>query len=492
MGNPSYVFSDWSSSTTAITFANPASTTTTATISGTGTIAATFVFRPVEQVQISITMSPKGSPVMTVAISGCDASVTSIPADGNSHTITADADCSLTFTAPTETSSLVWEFSNSGSGSAIWTYTTGNGGTQVEANTLYTLDRDTVGYSTSGGGSAYAAPTLSFKALGSPQTFTMTTTGTEVDVDDGSSWTVTNPLTGSGSGERWAAPASAVSGTSSGGATIDPLFYHEFFLTVSGGEGLTSSWYNSSATAQLSVPGVYGRASGSGERVISYSIDGGAPKVVQPTTGMVSISVLMNSAHTLSVNSVTQYQVSLDTASISALSSITPPTIAGDDYWYDQGTAVSLVLNGVWNRTATTGERLASYSLNGESADVSTTGTVDALSGALSSPEALSEVVIAQYRLTTDTGAVTSVTTPSNTGDAGWYDSDTSVALAYYYSWDNTSGQRDNALGYSVNGQTTTLSRSGVGTFPVQLFMSSARERNYKLCDPVFAQLVWR
>jgi hypothetical protein len=231
--NPHYVFSSWSSDTGAIIYANPKSASTTATISGTGTITANFVVEVIVSEQVSITMSPKGSPPVTVVISGCDANLASITADGNLHTFAADAQCSLAFTAPARTSSLVWEFSNLGSGSASWTYATGSIGTDVKTNTLYTLDRDTLTYSVSGGGSGYSPPVLSFQALGQPETYTMTTIGTEVDTDNGSSWSVTNTLSGSGSNERWQAPGSIVSGTSIGGATIAPLYYHQILDTLS-------------------------------------------------------------------------------------------------------------------------------------------------------------------------------------------------------------------------------------------------------------------
>ncbi|MDA4135593.1 MAG: zinc ribbon domain-containing protein [Thaumarchaeota archaeon] len=471
--SPGYFFSSWSSSTDAITFAAPQSASTTVTISGTGTVTANFVVQVSVSEQVSITMSPKGSSPVTVTISGCNADIASIPADGNPHAFTASSLCALTFTAPARSSSMMWEFSNSGAGSVSWTYTTGNNSADVKANTLYALDRAAVKYSVSGGGSGYSAPVLSFQELGLPQTYSMTTTGTEVDIDQGSSWTVTNPLSGSGSGERWQATGSAISGTSADGTTIHPIYLHQFLLTVNGA-GLSSQWYNSSARATLSIPGISDRASGSGERVASYSIDGTSTEVV-PTAGTITVTIVMNSPHTLSISSVQQYQVSVDASAASAISSITPPTISGDDYWYDQGTQVSLVLNGVWNRSAGAGERLISFSVNGASKNVSTTDSVDVLSlSALSAPQAVSGMITAQYSLTTTTGSVASVTAPSISGDEGWYDSGTQVSLTYYYSWNNLSGDsRHNALSYAVGGSESALKRSGDGTFPVQLSITA-------------------
>ena len=59
--------------------------------------------------------------------------------------------------------------------------------------------------------------------------------------------------------------------------------------------------------------------------------------------------------------------MTLDSTSLAALNALTPPTISGDDYWYDTGTPVTLALNGVWNRASGSGLRLSSYALNGGS-----------------------------------------------------------------------------------------------------------------------------
>ena len=55
---------------------------------------------------------------VTVTISGCEASLPSITADGNPH-LFATPSAPYALKAPTETNSEVWEFSNSGTGSAL-------------------------------------------------------------------------------------------------------------------------------------------------------------------------------------------------------------------------------------------------------------------------------------------------------------------------------------------------------------------------------------
>ena len=210
--NPGYAFTSWNSNTDAIELANPYSAKTKATISGVGTITANFVVKVIVSEQVSIAMSPEGSPPVAVAISGCDANITSIPADSNPHTFAADAQCPLTFTAPAKNESQVWEFSISGTGSRSWRYTTVKMGTDVRTNTLYTMIRLMAGYAVIGGGPGYSAPILSFKALGLPRVYNMTTVSVEIDIDEGSSWNLTNPLLGSASSERWQAASDQVSG----------------------------------------------------------------------------------------------------------------------------------------------------------------------------------------------------------------------------------------------------------------------------------------
>ncbi len=330
----------------------------------------------------------------------------------------------------------------------------------------------TASYSVIGGTSGATAPGLSYMGLGSPTSIQLTGNKQTFWADVGTQYSVPQTLAGSSATERW--NAQTTQGTVQASAVLSFSYNHQFFLSVTGGV-VSSQWYNSSSTAQISEPGVFGRASGSGQRVTSYSIDGGASTAVKPTAGAVSISILMGAAHTLTINSVQQYQVSLDASATSAISSITAPTITGDNYWYDHGTSVSLVLNGVWGRSAGAGERLLSYSLNGVSKVVSTTGAADVLTAvALNSPETVTTTATAQYRLDTIGGSVATGTIASIPGDTGWYDSGTSVSVSFNYSWNSTSGTRLNALGYSVTGSAsvTQIARSGSGTFPVQVTMS--------------------
>ncbi|MDA4121975.1 MAG: hypothetical protein OK456_02195 [Thaumarchaeota archaeon] len=326
------------------------------------------------------------------------------------------------------------------------------------------------------GGGAPTAPAIAYAALGSALSTTLTTASQSFWADAGSHYSVPSRLNGTALTERWS--SSSDSGTVLRSGTLSFTYYRQYLLKVSGAE-VSSGWYNASSTATLSLQDTYNRTAGVGERVTGYSLDGGTRTVVPPSLGDVTIVVQMNAPHQLSISSVQQYLVNLDSSTIEALASITPPTIAGDGHWYDQGTPVSLVLNGVWNRSAGSGERLVSYSLNGQLSAVATSGELDALGlSSISSPEAVSAVITAQYQLSTNTGSIGSVTAPPISGDAGWYDSGTPVTVVYDHSWNSTSGQsRANAVSYTTdNGAPSPLGRAANGTFSVQVTMSAPQD----------------
>jgi hypothetical protein len=344
------------------------------------------------------------------------------------------------------------------------------GGPSTFSATYYNQYQVSAAFSIVGGGSP-SAPSLSYTALGSASSIQLSTSSQSFWADAGSTYSAPAQLSSSQT-ERWSAATGT--GTVDGPDALTITYNHQFLLTITGA-GLTSQWYNAGSSATLSVPGVFGRASGSGLRVTSYSIDGASPTAVQPTAGTVVVSVLMDAAHTVSMGSVNQYQVSLDAAAAKALSSITTPTISGDSGWYDQGTPVSLVLSGVWNRSSGTGERLESYTVNGKTVNVVTAGQTVALSlASISSPQAVSASITLQYQLSTPSGSVYSITAPQISGDIGWYDSGTSVLVVYNYTWNPTSEQsRTDAVGYAVDQSApVSLKRAGNGTFQVQVVMT--------------------
>ena len=102
---------------------------------------------------------------------------------------------------------------------------------QTIAFTYYNQYCFTLNYSIAGGGSGYSAPSLSAKQYGSTYAPTLTSSATAYWVDAGSSWSVTNPLSGSAGSERWDT-SSTVSGSVSTAQTTSFTYYHQFQMTL--------------------------------------------------------------------------------------------------------------------------------------------------------------------------------------------------------------------------------------------------------------------
>ena len=215
-------------------------------------------------------------------------------------------------------------------------------------------------------------------------------------------------------------------------------------------------WYDAGTVVSVSLQGEFGRVAGTGLRMVSFSVNNGA-SVPTSTAGSVSVlaSVALTSPQTISVQSVEQYQVSFDQPLATALDSITSPTVAGDNYWYDSGSRVTLVVHGVWGRSPTEGFRLSSYSVNGASEiPVASSGTVTILDlAAMSGPVAIASNATVQFLLTVAGGSGSTYSVPPPiAGDTGWYDSGMSVRVFTSGTYDSSGGVRQRISGWSVDG----------------------------------------
>jgi hypothetical protein len=300
---------------------------------------------------------------------------------------------------------------------------------------------------------------------------------------------VTNPATGSTATERWSTQKGCVV---SAGRIITFDYYNQYLLNVNGGSLVTLSvyqygvvtsvsgpnWADAGTTARASSSGVWGRSGGAGQRVASWNIDGGTSTTVS-TTGTVTTSLItMSATHTVNFIAVSQYQVSLDAGGTTMLGSLTKPTITGDNYWYDTGTAVTLVLNGTKDRTAGAGLRLATYTINtGPAVNVLILGKVTVLNAiSISQGENVVTIVVNQYQLTLDAGATTamnSITPPTVAGDTYWYDSGTLVSYAGNGVFGRASGTGSRISSFTVDAASPTHVLT-TGIFFVNMTMASA------------------
>jgi len=136
-------------------------------------------------------------------------------------------------------------------GSAAGSYTvtvTGTSGSLSHATTVaFTVSSGlalTLSFTIVGGGTGYTAPTLTYVQGGTTKTATLTTSATTYTVDANSAWSVTNPLSGSSTSERWQTNQPP-SGTATTSVTIVFSYYHQYAVTfaysvLDGGSGYSA------------------------------------------------------------------------------------------------------------------------------------------------------------------------------------------------------------------------------------------------------------
>jgi hypothetical protein len=274
-----------------------------------------------------------------------------------------------------------------------------------------------------------AQPGLTYLVGGNAQRIALLQTPQGFWADAHSTYSAASTLSSSTASERWFSPLAI--GNIIGPApntSVNIAYDHQYLLTIVGG-GIPTEWANAGNNSALSTPGVYGRSQGTGYRVVSYQIDSGSTISISQPTALLSIPLSVNGPHTIEFKSVTQFQVSLDSGASGGLQSITPPTIPGDDYWYDTGSQVQVVLTGAWGRADGVGQLITSVSVTGQpTAQVDTVGAVQAYSThSLVSPVSITTTGATQYEVVLNGPALAALSTisPPSTfpGDTYWYDS---------------------------------------------------------------------
>jgi hypothetical protein len=273
--------------------------------------------------------------------------------------------------------------------------------------------------------------------------------------------------------ERWSALPD--SGTIQNASAIHITLQHQYLLTIFGAQ-TSSQWVNSDQTVQLSFQTVLNRALGTGQRISAYTLDQGSAVTVSAATQNINIPILMDTSHQLRISTITQYQISIDAFAAQLLSSITPPTVSGDNYWYDSGTQVSVVLKGLGTRVGGVGTRLADYTVNDAQTSAATTDQVIVLNTTITAPQSISATLVTQYQLTTTAGSINTITEPTLPQDNGWYDAQTPVTITLNQVWNVTDNSRTIATAYTINQNSMPLTQSGNETFTIQVVMNSNKQ----------------
>jgi hypothetical protein len=153
----------------------------------------------------------------------------------------------------------------------------GTASTTTTVFAFYHQTLQTLSYAVKGGGTP-TPPNFQSKQFGSAASLTLTTTPTGTWFDVGATWTVTNPLGGSGSSERWYT-SQAVSGTIGSASTTVFTYQHQYYLTMvaspstAGTVAPKSGWHNagSKVTIKATAKSKHTFLSWSGSGTGSYS-----------------------------------------------------------------------------------------------------------------------------------------------------------------------------------------------------------------------------
>jgi hypothetical protein len=310
-------------------------------------------------------------------------------------------------------------------------------------------------------------PGLTYIADGNAQHLALLLTPQTFWADANSTYSATGTLASSGQTERWASPIATGSIIAPPRNSVDIVYYQQYLVTMVGG-GLPSEWVNAGSNATLVAPGVYGRSEGTGYRVTSYQIDSGSTVPVSPTT-LLFIALTMDGPHTITFSSVTQFQVSLDAGAAGGLYFITPPTATGDNYWYDSGSQVQVVLTGAWGRADGVGHRITSISASGEpTISVDTVGTVQTYSTlSLISPVSITTTSVTQYEVVLNGAALSafsSVSPPSTfPNDTFWYDTGSpAVTVVLHGAYSRSGGTGNRTTSWELDsGPVTKVAQAG-------------------------------
>ena len=278
--------------------------------------------------------TPPGASAFTYTVtpaSGCTVSPTS-GISGSATDFTATPSCVLTETMPSAGSNTRETFASSSQTTAVTTCSSGTCPTFNPSD--YYQIKEQFAYSILDGGTGYSAPILSFAAAGVASTYTETTTLTAVWMDQNVSWSTTNPLTGSGSSQRWVAN-SLTSGTPTAGSSITTPYYHQDNLTLS---------YAVKDGGTPTAPTATGLANGSSYAPTltttpkTYFFDDNGSVAISTSTGGTGerwapdpSSVATSSANSVVIDMYHQYSLSYS-YSVSGGGTPTAPTLAYTEY----------------------------------------------------------------------------------------------------------------------------------------------------------------
>ncbi len=231
------------------------------------------------------------------------------------------------------------------------TFTWPRDSSTVTAN--YTTQYVQTLYYTLGGGGTPVAPSFTANQSGSRFSQNLTTSATSYYFDLGSTWTVTNPLAGSGNSERWQSNQT-LNGTISGAVTLNITYYHQFLVnftyTVIGGGSPTApitnfTQFGSSISVSASATRATQRWVDSGSTYSYSNLLGGSNSTERWSTN----SAIGNISASISVNPSFYHQFR-QTLSYSVVGggSPTAPTFTANEFGSSTSAILALKASDTW------------------------------------------------------------------------------------------------------------------------------------------------
>ena len=207
-------------------------------------------------------------------------------------------------------------------------------------------------YSVTGGGSP-TAPTLTITQFGSSYTPTITGSAVTYWADNSASWSVTNPLSGSGSTERWDT-SQTVSGTVSATVTTAYTYYLQYLptyqYTVTGGGSPTVATivritqFGGAATVTPTLAGQTAWTDSGTTSSYTNPISGAAGERWDANSGTLSV---ISSAATMNPDYYHQYSYTLS-YSVTGGGSPTAPTLASTQFGASYTPTLTTGVTGYW------------------------------------------------------------------------------------------------------------------------------------------------
>ena len=159
-------------------------------------------------------------------------------------------------------------------------------------------------------------------------------------------------------------------------------------------------WYDSGSTVTLTVQGVWGRTSGEGYRLSSYSLNGTAAVSVASSGTVVILNLAaISGPQSMTATTATQYLLTVSGGPGSAYS--VPPPIAGDTGWYDSGTTLRVSTNGTYDTSGGIRQRVAAWSIDsGPSNAVGTMAVVTTSAIVMDGSHSVNFESVPQYQVT--------------------------------------------------------------------------------------------